>query len=349
MLATRTTVHIDWLRRSLIPPKTGAAMGYLQRVATLAAAALLPLTHLEAQRAVPRLTRVAIPGLESIGPETKAAQVSISTSGLIAFSGGFDEKKRAVTVIDSKGNVVARFGPPGRGPGEIHAPFQLAFAGDNIFVLEVAGRRASLFKKDGTPLETRPTPGAFYLIRAARDSIEVLDWPTGGGLPVSTYLRISNRTLEGRTLMSAQSDAVKEMAARSKREPNAIVPILYMSLDSNIVVGNPTTYDLDVADAQGKKLYALTRMAGASQPRPTEFQAMNGLHVDGRSRLWVISDLGKDGNTMADVFSGKDHLGTIDLGCRGSVSLAGEWMAMLCAPASDPAKDVELRVFRIGG
>ena len=113
---------------------------------------------------------------------------------------------------------------------------------------------------------------------------------------------------------------------------------------NHVVVANPNAYDIRVVD--GDRMRYTVKRPTSAPGSVTTFKEMGGLHADSRGRLWVISDP-RTGNSVADVYSGATYLGTIDLGCRGSVTLSGAWMAILCTTTQSATKDVELRVFRI--
>jgi hypothetical protein len=312
------------------------------RLPSLVVSLLFSLSGIAPSQGRPQLSRVALPGLDSIGPETKAAEVAITADGVIAFTGGFDARKRAVTVVDSRGKVLGRFGAPGRGPGEVNQPLQLAFGEREVFILEVAARRASRFSLAGEFLGMVPTPSSFYLLGMSGDSADMLDWPTGP-MPISDYRRVATSTLTGRLITGSKSPVVREMATRAKGPADPVATILYASLGTNVVVANPNAYEIQVLDPAGTVLYAVAK---PTQAGVTKFKEMGGLHADSRGRLWVIRDSGADA-TVADVYAGKDLVGTIDIGCRGNVSIKGDWVAVLCTKTSNPNKDVELRVFRI--
>jgi hypothetical protein len=317
----------------------------LDRFAVVTVTALsLSGSGLSAQARLPRLVRVEIPALDSIGPELKSSTVAISPDGFMAFTGAFDERKRAVTVIDSRGTLVGRFGSPGRGPGEVNPPLQLSVHGQDVFVLEVAGRRGTRFTSTGKVVSSLPTPGSYFLIGAAGDSIDVLEWPTGN-VPISDFRRVSTLTMEGRLIVGGQHPVVRAVADRAKIKGAAIATVLYASLGDKVVVANPNGYEIFVID--GKQPFYTVKRPPAAPGTVTTFKDIGGLHVDARKRLWVVNDPSPTGNSLADVYDGPSYLGSIDLGCRGNVALSGEWMAILCTNSASATKDVELRIFRI--
>jgi hypothetical protein len=317
--------------------------------AALAAALILPASFAttDAQSALPRLERVVIPALDSLSPEKAGASVAISTSGLIAFSGGFDSQNRAVTIIDHTGRLLARVGPRGQGPGELSGSVQLAFAGSELVVHELMARRVSRFAPDGRWFATVASPAPNFLAAATGDSVDVFVWPAKEGPHALDFRRISPRTLEGRTLLSGQSASLRELNAESLQQGASVASVLFAAAGSTVVAASVVTGRLVGIGTDERILYEQPGRAGDTPPKETPISAMGGLQVDGKQRVWAIGPSQRTGKLTASLYAGSRALGRLDLPCSGSVTLSGSWLAMLCATPNNPNRDVELQVYRI--
>lgn len=300
-----------------------------------------------AQSPMPRLERVAVPALESIGPEKAGASVAVSASGVIAFTGGFDEQNRAVTIVDHTGRVLARLGPRGQGPGELSVPVRLNFAGGELIVLELGARRVSRFAFDGKVQATVPSMAPIFLSAVSGDSLDVWQWPAAAAAkPIMDFRRISPKTLEGRTLLSGQSTSLRGLIPEVE-QGNAIASIVYAAAGSTIIAANVATNRLVGIGANESILFELRGQLGDVPPKETALAAMGGLQVDGKSRIWAIGPSQRAGKTAADIYAGARSLGRLDLPCKGSVTLSGSWLAILCATPESTSRDVLLQVYRI--
>jgi hypothetical protein len=317
--------------------------------AMLAAASVLPAAFAAtgAQPALPRLERVTTPALDSLGPEKAGASIAISTSGLIAFSGGFDSQNRAVTIIDNTGRLLSRVGPRGKGPGELSGPVQLAFAGSELVVHELAARRVSRFAPDGRLHATVASLSPIFIAAAAGDSIDVFVWPTVEGARPYDFRRISPQTLEGRTLLAGQSASLRELAAESLQQGASIASVLFAAAGSTVVAASVVTGRLVGIGADERILFGHPGRTGDTSPKETPIVAMGGLQVDGRERVWAIGPSLRTGKPTASLYVGSRALGRLDLPCNGSITISGSWLAMLCDTPDNPNRDVELRVYRI--
>lgn len=298
------------------------------------------------QGGLPRLVRWSMPSLDSLGPEKGDAVMAISPSGTIAFTGAFDVNDRAVTMFDSTGLLVARFGPPGQGPGELSLPVQLAFAGGEVVVVELGARRVSRFGLTGSSKGTSAMATPVFLAAGRGDSIDVFQFPSGPNA-VLDFRRLSPVTMNGRFLLSGQSPSLRELSAEGQQSGAAVASIIYTAVGNGVVAANVVTYRLVGIGSDGSTLFDLRGKHGDVPAGETALFAIGGLQVDNKQRLWAIGADHNTGRTFADLYLGPRLLGRLDLPCRGTVAVAGHWMAILCATAKAANQDVTLQVYRI--
>ena len=324
---------------------------FIRRITKAAAQSVLcvgvALQTAGSQAGLPRLERVSMRSLDSLGPEKATATVAISTTGTIAFTGAFDQRDRAVTILDSLGRVLARLGPPGQGPGELSVPVQLAFAGRELIVVEPSSRRISRFRLDGTLQGTSAMMVPFFLAAAAGDSLDVFQFPSTGPRPVLDFRRVSPTTLDGRTLFSGQSPLLRDLSEEGQQKGAVVASIVFAAAGSTVVAANVGTYRLIGIGANGNLLFDIRGRQAEVPAGETPLFVVGGLQVDAKERVWAIGTDHQTGRTFADLYLGSRLLGRLDLPCRGSVTLAGSWVAMLCTTPDSNSRDVALQIYRI--
>ena len=296
------------------------------------------------QGGMPRLERVSMPLLDSVGPEKANATVAISMSGTLAFTGAFDERNRLVTLVSGAGKTVVRFGVPGSGPGELSLPLQMSFGTTELVIAE-ASRRISRFGLDGSFRDTRAMTTPMFLAAGAGDSLDVLQIPSGSQ-PVLDFYRISPQSMSGRLLMSGQSPNLRELSSEGQQQGAFVASIVYAAVGREVVAANVATYRM-LGFGQDASVRFDVRGKSNAPPGETALMAVGGLQVDGQKRLWAIGVDRITERSFADLYRGPQLLGRLDLACRGSVVLSGVWMAILCATPDTSNRDVVLRVYRI--
>lgn len=297
------------------------------------------------QARIPRLERVSIPLLDSIGPEKADATVAISATGMIAFTGAFDDRDRILTLLDNSGRLVARFGASGSGPGELSVPLQLTFTTRELIAVELSSRRISRFGLDGSVRGTAAMTTPVFLAAGAGDSIDVYQFPTGSQ-PILDFKRISPLTMDGRVLLSGQSPLLRDLSNEGQQQGAAVASIVYAVAGENVVAVNVATYRL-VGFGSGSTVRFDIRGKSNTPPGETPLLAIGGAQVDGRQRLWAIGADQTTGRSFADIYRGSQLLGRLDLPCRGAVALSGAWLAILCPTPNSPNRDVALQIYRV--
>lgn len=301
-----------------------------------------------AQLTLPQLRRVTLPALDSLGPEKAGATVAISANGTLAFSGAFDPQDRAVTILDSAGRLLARLGPPGQGPGELSVPVRLAFAGGELVVVELAARRVSRFALNGSARGTTAMATPVFLAAAAGDSIDVFQFPTGSA-PVLDFRRLAPATTTGRTLLAGESPTLQALAKEGQQQGAAVASIIYAAVGTTVVAANVVTYRLVGVGLDGRPSFDVRGRNVQVSEGETALLPIGGLQVDGRGRLWAVGANRETKRLFADIYSGSQLLGRIDLPCLGSVAITGAWLAILCDAPDRANRDVSLQVHRIIG
>jgi hypothetical protein len=288
---------------------------------------------------------VTIPLLDSIGPEKADASVAISPTGMLAFTGAFDERDRIVTFLDNTGRLVGRFGTPGSGPGELSMPLQLTFTTHELVAIELSSRRISRFGLDGSLRGTSAMTTPMFLAASVGDSIDVFQFPAGSQ-PVLDFKRISPRSMDGRLVLSGQSPGLRDLSNEGRQQGAAVASIVYAAVGANVVAANVATYRLIGFGPDGAQRFDVRGKSNAPAGQ-TPLLAMGGVQVDGRQRLWAMGIDQTTGRLFADIYRDSELLGRLDLPCNGTVAISGNWLAMLCSTPKATNRDVALQVYRI--
>lgn len=302
---------------------------------------------------MPSLRRVAIPGLDSLGPERRASTVAVSPSGRLAFTGAFDPGDRLITVVDTTGAVLARFGRKGKGPGEFAIPFFLAFDDSLVLAFDAGLLRVVAFDQRGRHRFTRVVPHAGRALDLRADSVFVA---SGDGRHEVAIERVATATMEGRPFLAAGDSSSLLAITHWAGRPASRTPFAFAANDAVAVVAQPFSYRLQAYTLDGRPAYrfgrdlpprrrtprelararaALEKVVRRGIPGPKgervvpagarealarlatdtlrHFPVIGALHFDGRGRLWVIGDIGD--SSFADVFAGPRFLGRIPIGC----------------------------------
>jgi hypothetical protein len=82
-------------------------------------------------------------------------QVDVDRDGQIY---AFEAQDVEIRVFSPEGRLLRRIGRQGEGPGEFDRLERFGVAGDTIWVLDGGLRRLTLFSRDGTVLDTKPSP-----------------------------------------------------------------------------------------------------------------------------------------------------------------------------------------------
>lgn len=157
------------------------------------------------------LVRINMPQLANAGPERASAIVAVSPDGYVAFTQGYDPGDHLITVIDSTGRVVGRFGKTGSGPGEFQVIMLLHI--DNTTVYTFGPGRLSAFSFSGKHLWTHQMPPSVGPLGIAGDSMDVVDVAglVSGRQPMEVR-RIATATGTGRVLVASTDPAMRALS-----------------------------------------------------------------------------------------------------------------------------------------
>jgi hypothetical protein len=317
---------------------------------------------------LPALVEVAIPGIDSVGPESPSASLAIASNGTVAFTHGYSADGSLITVVDTSGRI-KRFGKFGQGPGELARDMKMAFASDGrLVVSSIAGDRRVIFDSSGRAIATSEPGGGWGApTRLAADSMDVLRFSEGFTSAVG-FGRVHTISGKGRPIL-------RPTAAGDLRLAGTTLPIVGSSVN-RIVVGNPANYLLQAYDQEGRLLAEWQVANGPRYLTETELDSMEAyakrrkrefgprdrarlalepqrhfhkVSLDSRNRLWVFR-LGPD-PTAIDIFADSTRVGTLRVPCSfffGSATLHGAWMAVSCVDGGSDSGG-RLRLFRIVG
>ena len=167
-----------------------------------------------------------------------------------------DMGESAVTVMDTDGNEVARWGGKGEGPGEFaHTLGTLAVSGAAIVAVDNK-RRVDMFTLEGTPLGSHPVGESFYdLAFDSAGNVVVLAWPTGAPAANQELPTRVIQVVGGRELWV--SGPLPPLNAYQVYGPHGVLSDLG---GGRIAIGLSNEYDMAVLDAStGRELGRISR------------------------------------------------------------------------------------------
>jgi hypothetical protein len=270
--------------------------------------------------------------------------VAVSAAGLIAFTKGFDPQDRLITIADTLGHVLYRFGKQGNGPGELgHGVFALSFYDSTIATFGISPPRFVLLRLDGREINTTRGVALGIPVAINGDSADFLNLPSpmSGSAPSTSIRRMSLQTLASRILIDTADAAFRQIAIAPSDSVGQSHLIVFATNGPSFAVANPRTQMVQVFGSDGAKHYAL-RDTGP----------ILHMHLDVLERLWIVGrspSASDSGSTSLALFANGRQLATYSLRCEhpyGS-SLALPFLALLCEVQAGSDAELELKLFRI--
>lgn len=341
---------------------------------------------------MPRLTRVPFThGLDTLIWRAPLA-IAVSATGHVAVPGDFGtdgEVKYSVQILERSAKRVVSIGREGRGPGEMSGADQPFADARGFHIYDLAKRSVLHYSPQGTFLrESRPEVGERFISAIRNDSLDlrrIQRWPTSGVHPLLT--RIPMKGASERVLATTANAFVLRALQQLNPPGQGSLDLPYAAGSNRYAVGDPWTYQIEVYDDGGKRLYQLSRniarerrsaeevaslrksleaaikdVAGRpdlARPLRTKLDTLaretvphfnrSGIWFDGAGRLWVVGARGD--STFADVFAGTRFLGRQMLPCKNPsrrIALQGEWLALLCDYAQRESAPFQLLLYYMG-
>lgn len=335
----------------------------------------------------PMLDRLPFPNIGTNGPERETAILSVAPNGSVAFTHGFSPDDRLVTITDVRGNVVARVGARGAGPGEFRHLLRVFLTDTTVYLFGDA--KLASYSLDGRARWTRALEPTMLPMALDGDSIDAFIVHD----PSATHAihRISLGERGVRTLLAAADPGLRTLA-RSAVDSTRSILLAYARRDAGFVLGNGSRYEISAFDAEGSvrsrtgrtlartarrgaalELEVAERLARARRPfrgpdgkvkalpidearirreaaMPTPFfSARNGaIHVDHRGRILAIVPLGD--STAVDFFGARGFVERVTVPCAGSgikSAAGGAFLALLCAASATADAEVSIQLYRV--
>lgn len=298
----------------------------------------------------PTITRLPLDQLGANGPERRLSALTVSPFGHVAFTTGFTEGDEVITVVDSTGRVVSRFGRRGSGPAELREANVLFFADSVILVSDGFQGRLHRYSMRGDYQGYDQFPGAYFPLGYVRDSIDLSDYYQTTGPRVIRWA--VGETDSYRTLVPKGDTLWLDFAKKSGTSPPRITA---GSTPAGTFIGDGLTYQLfefgvDSAVEFGRNMSPRTIGTGPDADTVAYF-GLFGAATDGRGRLWVAGSERVGG--FLDVYENHQLVRRFETDCRVNpwygMSVNGSWLALLCdAEEADPV-EVHLELYRIEG
>jgi hypothetical protein len=266
------------------------------------------------------------------------ALIAMSPSGHVAYTAGFDTAGALITVADTTGKVVARFGRPGPGPGEHRNIAKLEMTDTTVVVVTMAPSRLTTYSLDGRILSERPGPGRTIVVGMVGDSIDVMDMDARNfsAIRVAGFRRQAMDGTGGRTIIDSTNKAFRTFRETAAGSPRTDV-FLYAAEPRRIAVVNFRKRAMRLYDTKGSVLAEVDSLAIVGQP-----------FFDAGSRLWLVGI--KDSTWHVAVHTSGMQTTAYPLECReaSGFALSGMWFALLCRDEKTSGDaGFELQLYRI--
>lgn len=297
----------------------------------------------------PSVTRLPLDQLGSNGPELKRSAFAVSPYGHVAFTTGFTEGDELITVVDSSGRVVSRFGRRGSGPGELHDAFVLFFQDSLLFAADVFQGRLHRYTVHGEYREYLQFPGSYIPVGHVRDSVDLNDHASTTGRRIIRWALATDAGY--RTLVPQNDSLFLDFRSRNRIPPNLTIG----SSVTGTVLGDGTTYQLFEYGPTGIIEFGRSRPPQVLEEGPNadtlSYFGLYNLGTDRTGRLWVAGKNLVGG--FLDVYQGHQLLRRIETDCHVNdwhgLSINGDWLALLCDADEAAAAEVNLRLYQIEG
>ena len=223
------------------------------------------------------------------GPETLRGVLAVSASGHVAFTFGSDDGDRHVTLIDSTGRVLSRFGGRGSGPGEFQSVLALFFDEERAVLFGVG--QLSAFTYAGNHVWSRAVPSSYMALSLNKDSVDLMAATYfQSGANVGEIRRRSIALNGGDRLLVSASDPAMRKLARAPADSTRFVRLAFASTGRELVIGNGQSYQLIAMNAAGKNVRAFGRSAPVLRRSPQEVNAELARQVALASRPFRLPD-----------------------------------------------------------
>jgi hypothetical protein len=268
--------------------------------------------------------------------------VAVAPNGTVAFAGGYDSAGRQITVVDTTGKVLSRFGKKGQGPGELDFIAKLAMTDSRVSVFSGRPPRITTFAHDGRVIRTAPGPTSAMVLEIHADSIDVMELDISKGVSAVGASGFSRVSLDGggtRVLIDSTDAGFRELAAPIFGTSRRVVT--FAANETGFVVMRPATNRLRTYDAKGAFTYQADSLPLTASPL-----------LDRQGRVWIIGS--RDGGPVqAAVVDRGKVVAEMTFECKGFrfPALQGDWLLLPCLdnPANPNESNLDLHLYRIEG
>jgi hypothetical protein len=325
---------------------------------------------------LPRLSLSFVTKNVDEGPSNFISPVEVDANGNVVFPSGKSVETR-LTVVNSQGQVVARFGRTGSGPGEVRdaRPIGMSAAGPSTWDLPL--NRLTEWDLKGAVRASPILPSAGRIVTSAPGGYLGLDMVAGKPAPF-----LVSQANGGKRALLPATDTFSRAHFTSART----APLLGLWQDG-FLLGDATEYRIAMYRWDGSFVRVLSREVPVEHPSKGRIETLlkpmlgamraAGKEVneadlskqraqialvefprlmpggttrpDARNRLWF---LGIDGDeAFADVFTASAFLGRIHIPCKGFMGgwgINSTWLAVSCQPDDSAFEgDAVVKLFRI--
>lgn len=333
---------------------------------------------------MPHLVRAAFAPAEGAAPYAKMAILADAAGGVYLYGQSLSEF--LLVRLDSTGEVLARFGRPGEGPGELSGLGVLLGVGDTVLVYDTGRAAIVLFEADGTHLGDTPVDRLAFPLAVTGGTVHEFD--------ATAALQNRSPTIDSRPIGRGRSDpatlvdttwhAFRDALGLAEAGRGQLPLPAYAAGFGFLAIGDPRTGQIAVVRESDTQRLAIPGPPPRRGPKALEdarttlervarrpgrpanarlvarldtldrevlpFVAWPGLALDSHGRIWAIRE-GSD-STLIDVFLAGRHLGRTSIPCHRpdkGISLRGEWLALQCKALDGEDVPYRIQLYRIVG
>lgn len=290
--------------------------------------------------------RMPLPALGANGPELRFAALAVSRYGHVAFTGGYHEGTELITVIDSGGRLISRLGPSGAGPDELRGANYLLFDDSTLVVADALQGVLKTYALRGEHLATVRQGALLLIFGRVADSIDLAD----NGADGPRIIRQALDSTAGTRTVVAKGDTLFEALVDRARPVRGQIRFGNGSSPRGVIYVDGLDYSVYELGTPSHQMFGMHLPVNVSAAGDTvSYFGLYSFGTDDSGRLWAA---GRDGDTgFLDAWVDAVRVHHQSTTCLPNplygMSVAGQWLAMLCEAPEEAPTEVTLQLYRL--